>query len=164
MSSLLVMRRLSDRAKRRHRSHEPNHPQSYHHLDRSNADMVSRGSFSRLKKAVKRLASRRKQGRPGPNIDGENINPTNTPPGPEPHVVAGDGEGSGADTGGQQPCSMADEPPRPDESESVPAGESEHDQGGGEADVEKRGVNQRYSHLHSDVGVVPGSGPSRGGE
>ena len=78
-----------------------------------------------------------------------------TPTGPEPHVVVGDGEGSGVDTDGQQACSTMDDLPRPDELESAPAG-------GGENNKEGEEVDQRFPHMHSDAEVVVGDGP--GGE
>ena len=130
------------------------HPPSHHHLHRSNIDMDSRGPLSRLKKAVKRLASRRKPDRPGANIGGDSVSPMSTPPGPEPHIVAGDGEGGGVDTDGQQACSTMDDLPRPGGLESAPAG-------GGENDKEGE-VDQRFPRMHSDAEVVAGDGP--GGE
>ena len=128
--------------------------------------MDIRGSFSRLKKKVKRFGSKRK---PRPDIDGESIDPGDPPSRPEPHAVAGGGGGDGADTvagtdaSGWQTCSTG-QPPQPDEPEPVPANGSKNDQGVQEAGLDATGVSQRDSHLPSNVEVVVGSGPGRGGD
>jgi hypothetical protein len=73
---------------------------------------------------------------------------------PEPHTVASDGhdqEWSRANAVGGH-VSSTNRPPQPDEPESAPGGESEHDQKRGEPGEDGRGDSQRYS---------VGSGPRR---
>jgi len=125
--------------------------------------MDIRHSFSKLKKTVKHrlTGNKRKPDKTEADADGESVDPANSLPGPAPHVLAGDGEGSGADPDGQQVCS-ADQLTQPDEPEPVPVGESENNQGG--VDVEGMEVSRRYSHLHSNVEVAVGSGPGQGGD
>lgn len=115
-------------------------------------------SFSRLKKKVKRLG-RKKPNRTEPDVVEENVDPANPLPPPEPHLMAGDGEGN---TDGQQTCS-ADRPPRPDELKLAPASGSGNGQGEGEAGVDGGEVGWRHSQLHSDVETEVGSGSNRGG-
>ena len=136
-------------------SHVSDHPLSHNHLHQLDADMDIRGPFSRLKKKVKHLGNKHKPGRTRPDVDGEIVDPANSSPRPAPHVTMGDGEGDG-----QQAC-LTDQPSQPDEPEPVPLGESENNQGG-EGGVDGREGGQRYAHLHSDVGVMMRTGPSRG--
>ena len=121
--------------------------------------MGLRDSFSRLKKKVKHLGSQRKPGRPGTDVGGESADSENSFLGPEPHVVSGDAEGIGAD--GEQ-VSSTDQPPQPDEPESVPAGGGENKRGE-EEDIEGMEVGRRYSHLDSDFEAVVGGRPGQEG-
>ena len=123
--------------------------------------MDLRNSFSKVKKKVKHQLTGRKH-KPARNeagTDGEIDGSTSSLPRPDPHVVADDGEGSGANPDGRQACSTV-LPPQLDE--PGPAGESENGQGEGGVDVDGREVSQSYPHLHFDVGVAIGSGPGRG--
>ena len=125
--------------------------------------------FSKLKEKVRHRLTRRKH-KPGGDVVGADweivdpdwiIDPASSLPQPETHVMACDGEGSGANVDGQQACSE-DLPPQQDEPEPVQADGSENDQGEGGEDVNGKQVNQSYSHLHLDVGVVMGSGFGQG--
>jgi len=118
-------------------------------------------SFSRLKKRVKHMGRKQKLGRAEADVDGESVGSDNRLPQPEPHVVANDGEGNGADEDGQQGGPM-DQPPQPDEPKLSLANGGENDQGAGEADVDGRKVSPMYSHPHSDVEVGVGNGPRQG--
>jgi hypothetical protein len=125
-----------------------------------------RGSFSSLKKKVKRrLAGRKREsGRTGAGARGESVDPAGPPPQAEPPVVAGghhDGDGNGANADGQQVHST-DRPQQPDEPESVPAHGSENDQERGEGDVDERVV--RYSHPRPDAEMTVESGRGRDGK
>ena len=80
--------------------------------------MDLRRSFSQLKGKVKRLGSKHKPGGAGADVGGESGNPANPPSRPGPYVV-GDGDDNGADADGQQ-ASSTDQPPVPDEPETVP--------------------------------------------
>ena len=124
--------------------------------------MSVQDSFSRLKKKVKRLGNKRKPDRIGADTGGESVNQGNPLPQPEPHLVAGDGEGNGADAEGWRACS-SDRPPQPDEPWPVPASGNEDGEGRGEASTYGREDSQRDSHLYPDVEVVAGSGPSQEG-
>ena len=123
--------------------------------------MDIRDSFSRLKKKLKHPGSKRKPDRtrldPGA---GERVNPAGSLSRPTPHVTVGSGRNQGdseVNTDGHQSCSK-DESPPPGVPERVPAGESENDQEGGEANADGR-----YLPLHPDVGVAAGSVPGREG-
>jgi len=120
-------------------------------------------SFSKLKKKVKRRLAGKKRKLDGKEAgaDGEIAGSTSLLLQQEPHVVAGDGEGSGANADGRQLCSTVP-PLQPDEPAPVPVSGSENDQGEGAVDVDGREVSQNYPPLHSDIGVVMGSGPGRG--
>jgi len=120
-----------------------------------------RNLFSRLKKKVKHLGSKKKPGRTRADVDGESASQTEPPSRPGPYIVADDGDGNGADADGQQ-AGSTDQPPQPDEPVSVPANGGESDQGGGEVDVNGRKINRTYSHLHPDVEIGAG-GPGREG-
>jgi len=123
--------------------------------------MDIRNPFSKLKKKLKRLGNKLKQGRTGADTNGESAGSVNPLPQPEPHVVANDGEVNGADEGGQQ-AGPTDQPPQLDEPELSLANEGENDQGVGEAYIDGGGVDPMYSHPHSDVGIEVGSKPCRG--
>jgi len=126
------------------------------------AAMDLRQSFSRLKKKVKLLGSKRKPGRTRLDANEEGVDSANPLPRPEPHIVAGDGEGSGVDVSGEGVCST-DRPPQSDGTEPVPAGGREGDQAGGGVDVGGEEVTQRCSPPHSDIQIVAESGPGRAG-
>ena len=113
--------------------------------------MNLRHSFSRLKKKVKHVWNKRK-------LDGAGVGPANPLPGPGPHIVAGNGEGNGADIVGRQDYST-DRSLQSVEPEPVLAGGSEDCKGGGGMDVNGGEVDRRDSLQRSDVG----SGPGRGG-
>ena len=119
-------------------------------------------SFSKLKKKVKhRLAG--KKHKPGGNeagADGEIVRPEGSLPRPEPHVVAGDGEGNGANAGGRR-ARLTDPPPQQDAPVSVPTGGSENDQEEGGVGVDRKEVIRSHSHLNSDIGVEMGGGLGR---
>jgi len=87
-------------------------------------------SFSKLKKKVKhRLAGKKRK--PGGNeagADGEIAGAESSLPRPEPHFMAGNGEGSGANPDRWQACST-DPPLQPDELGPVEVGGSENDEG-----------------------------------
>jgi len=138
------------------------HPSSVHHL-RYNADMDLGDSFSKLKKKVKhRLAGKKhKPGGGEAGTDGEIVDASSSLPQPEPHVVATDEDGSGANADGRQACST-DPPPQPDEPGPVPAGGSETDQGEAGADVGGREVSKSYPHPRLDIGAAMGSESGRG--
>jgi len=119
-----------------------------------------RNSFSRFKKKIKHLGSKRKSGGTGTGIDGESANQTNPVPQPRPYVVADDGDGNGVGADGQQ-AGSTDQPPQPDEPVPVPANGGESDEEGGETDVDGRKVSWTDSHLHPDVEVGAESGPGR---
>jgi len=141
-----------------------NHLRSPNRSPRPNThDMDIRNQFSRLKKKVKRLGNKQKPGRPGGDTDGESVGPGNLLPQPEPHVVANDGEGSGADEGGHQ-AGPTDQPPQLDEPELLLANGGENDQGAGEADIDGRKAGSMHLHLPSDAEVWAGSGPCQGGD
>jgi len=123
--------------------------------------MDIRKPFSRLKKKVKRLGSKLKPGRTGAAVDGESVDPDGPFLQPGPQIVADDGEGNGADAGGQQ-TGLMDQPPQLDGPELVQASGSENDQGGGEADVDGRKVSLMYSRPQPDLKVGMESGPDRG--
>ena len=124
--------------------------------------MSVRNSFSKLKKKVKRIGSKRKPDRIGADTTGESIDPGNPLLRPEPHFVAGDGGGDGVDTDGWQTHST-DQPSQPDEPRPVPAGGNGAGEGSGEASTYGRDINQMGSHPYPDVEVVAGSGPSQEG-
>jgi len=123
--------------------------------------MDTRNPFSRLKKKVKRLGNKLKPGRAGADTDGESAGSGNPLPQPELHVVANDGEGNGADEGGQQ-AGPTDQPRQLDEPELSLANEGENDQGVGEAYIDGGGVDPMYSHPHLDIEIEVGSKPCRG--
>jgi len=130
--------------------------------------MDVRGSFSRLKKKVKHLGSKRKPDRTRPDINGESVDPVDPPSRPESHIVAGGGEGDVADTGADADASgrqthSTGQPPQPDEPEPMPASGSGNDQGVRETVAGGGEVSQGDSHLSSNVEVAVGSGPGRGG-
>jgi len=135
---------------------------SIHHLGHI-TDMDLRDSFSELKKKVKQrlVGKERKPDGKEAGADGEIVGPTSSLPRPEPHVVAGDGEGSGDNADERQSC-PTDPPPQPEELGPVLVGRSENDQGVGGVDVDGREVSQNYPPLHSDFKVAMGSGPGRG--
>ena len=124
-------------------------------------NMDTRNPFSRLKKKVKRLGNKQKQGRTGADFDRESVGPDNPLPQSEPHIVVDDRERNGTNKGVQQASTM-DQPPQLYESEVFPADGGESDQGVGEADVGGRKVSPMYLHLHSDVEARVGSRPCQG--
>ena len=123
--------------------------------------MGIRDSFSRLKKEVKHLGSRRKPDRTEPAADGEGTDPVDLRQ-PEHQVVAVGGEWDGVDADGRQAYST-DRPLHPDELEPMPSSGGGDDKRGGEAGVGGSEVGQMYSHPHPDAEVV-GSGPGQGGD
>ena len=148
--------------------HKSNHPPSHIHLRRSDTDMDIRDSFSRLKKKLKHplTGKKRKRDRAGADAGGERVDPAGSSSRPEPSVVAGGShhqEDNRANTDERQ-ANLTDQPPQPDEPESVPARGSEGDQEGGDVDFDKRESNQVHPHPHSDVEVEVGSGPSGKGD
>ena len=155
------------RARRSRVSRNPHHgsnrhPLSVHHL-RHNADMNLGDSFSKLKKKVEyQLAgTERKWGGKETDADGEIVGRASSLPQLAPHVVAGDGEGSGANTDGRQVCST-NLLPQQDEPEPVQVDGNKNNQGEEGMDVDGRESSQCHSHPHPDVGVVMGSGSGRG--
>ena len=115
---------------------------------------------SRLEKLRRLLTGRkRKPDGTGAETGGGGINQAYSVLPPEPYVVAVDDhdEGNGASVDSQQVRSTG-RPPQPDEPEPVQASGS-----GDHPDADGREVNQKYSHLHSDVEMEAGSGPSREG-
>ena len=121
-------------------------------------------SFSRLKKNVKhRLRGRKHEpGRTGSNTAGERVDSSDSPPQPGPRVAAGghDAEGSGTnvDVRKVHPRDWSHHP------EPVPAGGSSDNQQRRKANIDKKEVSQRYSHLDPGVEVAVGGGPSREAE
>jgi len=116
-----------------------------------------RNLFSRLKKKLKHTlrGSRHIPDRAGSDAIGERVDPSCSPPRPEPHVVAGGGHNrgaNGANAGGRQARSTGRSQP-----ESVLADESD-DRRGREADVNEREANPKYPPLDLDVKAVVGSG------
>ena len=85
-------------------------------------------------------------------------------PGSEPHIVAGGSHGQGRKEpnakGGQVLSTIR--LPEPDEPGSIPARGSVNDRERRGADVDGGEFERAYSHLHSDVEVVEGSGPTEG--
>jgi len=121
--------------------------------------MDLRDSFSRLKKKVKHLGSKRKQDSIGLNAVGESVGPANPLPGSESHIVAGSGGGIRADTFKQRGCSV-DRSPQTDVPESVSTCGSEGGQGEGGVDVDGTGVR----HLCLDDGGGLGQGGNNADE
>ena len=105
-----------------------------------------------MKKDLKhRLRGRKdKPNRTGANTTEESDGPSGSLPRPEPHGKGvGHDEGSGTSTGGREAHSMDQYP--------QPAGGSDDDRQGREADIDGRKVSQE----HSRVGTAVGSGPGR---
>ena len=120
--------------------------------------MDVREPFSRLKKKIKHrlTGNKHKQSKARADVSGERVDATGSLPRSVPHVLVGGGhdqEGDGANAVGEQDFST-NRPPQPDEPESVPGGESEHDQEGEETDVDGREDSRMYS---------VGSGSGQGG-
>ena len=151
---------------RPNQNNEDSDPPS-HHLHRPNADMEFRDSFSRLKKKVKhRLTGNKpKPNKTGADVGGQRVDSTGSRPGSEHRFVAGGGhdqEGSGANADESQVISTI-LLPQLDEPSSVPTRGSANDEERRETDINRRGVEQTHSHLHSvDVEVAGGSGPAEG--
>lgn len=128
-------------------------------------------SFSKMKQKVKHRLTRRrrKSGRKEAGADWEIvdsewiIDPAISLPRPEPHVMAGDKEGSGGNRDERQTY-LADPSSQQDEPEPVQVGGCENNQQGEGEGVNGREVGQSYSHLDSGVVVAMGSGPGRGGD
>lgn len=120
-------------------------------------DMDIRNSFSELKKKLKHLLTVIKcnPGRTGADAGGERADRAGSLPQPEPHVAAGGSQ--------RQDRSAADRPLQPGQPASVPVYGGEKEKEEGRADVDGREVSQACSDLHSEVGVVVGSGPGREG-
>lgn len=118
--------------------------------------MDIRDSFSRLKKKVKhRLpGSRRRPDETEPDAEGSLSRP-------ESYFAGGGQEGGEVGAAGQQ-VQPIDSPLKLDGPEPTPASGS-GDQGG-EAAVDGRGTNHRYSYLHSDAEVTTGSGLTQEGD
>lgn len=123
--------------------------------------MSLRDSYSRLKKKLKHplTTTRRNPGTAGTD-SGEGLDLTSSLPQSGSHIVAGSGHDEEAD--GRRVYST-DRPPQSDQPGPVPARGSENDQGGGEVEVDGRGVGQKGSHSHSDVEVAVEGGPGREG-
>ena len=121
--------------------------------------MEFRDSFSRLKKKVKRklAGSKPKSNKAEADTGGSGLDPTGSHPGPEPHLVAGDGhDQANADD-------SAIRLSQPGEQGSVQAPGDANDQERKEPDIDGGGIEQTYPDLHPvDVEVAEGSGPIEG--
>ena len=126
-----------------------------------------RDSFSRSKKKLKHLLIGRKDKSSGTGTEtgGDRVGPAaGSLLSPVSHVVAGgihNPEDDRVRTDGRQGSTVR--LPHQDESELVPARGNETDQEE-EANVDRRGVDQRYSHPDSDVEAAVGSRPSQEGD
>lgn len=108
--------------------------------------MGLQNSLSRLKKKLKYplTGGRHKSDRTDADAD-ERVDPTNSPPQPEFHVVAGGGRDREADITDAD-AQQVGQPPQPDEL----------------ADVDGRESGQGYLHLHPGAEVAVGSGRNGG--
>lgn len=127
--------------------------------------MDMRAPFSKLKKKIKHRLTGRKSNPDKQGADKARLDPTGSPRGPGPHVVAGgshDQEGDGSDVGGPEVHSTI-LPPQPDEPGRAPADEVENEEGS-EAEIDGGEISQRNSRSFSNVEVVVGSRSSREGD
>ena len=90
--------------------------------------------FSKLKKKLKHLGSKRKPGGTGAGADGEGADPAGLVPQPVPYLAAGGGHDGGQGGSNADGCQVhsIDKPPRPDNPETVP-----NDEEGGVGDVDR---------------------------
>lgn len=128
----------------------------------ASTNMGIRDSITKLKKEISRprSGSRRKT---GAEAGGERLDSIDSPPSSEPHITAGGGNRSRANTGGWH-VHGTDRPRQTDSPEPVVTHVGESDRGGREADVDggetsKRhwfGIGSRPSRdgNHADVGMV----------
>jgi len=123
-----------------------------------------RGSLSKVKKKFKHRLTGRKPKPDGTevNLGEEGAGPASPLPQPEPHVITGasdDREGDRVNVAGQR-VSSTDGPPRPAESESVPARRTDNGKEREEADVDGGEAGQSHSHPQPNIEVAVGSGRS----
>jgi len=122
--------------------------------------MGIRDSLSKLGKGLKHplCGSKRKLDGTAAGDGGEGVGQRGLLLRPEPHVVVGNQEGTGANAGGWQVRSM-NQPPQLGEPEPIPAsGNRTNQEGSGVDRIDGRGVTQGYYHLRPGVGVVVGGG------
>lgn len=116
--------------------------------------------FSRLRKGLTYLlrGRKRKPDRTRTNTAEESDGPSGSLPRPELRGTGGGhDEGSGTSTGGRQVRSRDQFP----QLESMPAGGSDDNRRGREADIDGSETSHKHSHPDPDVGIAVASGSSR---